>query len=320
MTPDCSRTVTTIAWSLAGIAGFGFLGGRRVRQGWVFELASHFRLQYVWILFASAALWLLMRQWVFAGLAAGLALIALARLIIPVRPRRAPPPQGPISRVLLANVLSSNRSYELMWRAIRESQPDLIVLEEVTTAWLTALQALQSDYPFSQVAFYTRRFGILLASRLPVEHVEARRIGGVGLPSLIARVRIGARCVTVIATHLLSPKTPRQTKLRDQQFLMIAQFVRQQPGPVMVLGDLNMTPWSPAFQEFLRATHLQDSRVGFGLQPSWPVCIPFARIPIDHGLVSSEIIVHKRQLGPKVGSDHYPVIIEFSVHEGASAA
>jgi len=43
------------------------------------------------------------------------------------------------------------------------------------------------------------------------------------------------------------------------------------------------------------------------------VLVPLLGIPIDHCLVSPEIIVTKRSVGPSVGSDHYPVIIDFSI-------
>jgi len=76
---------------------------------------------------------------------------------------------------------------------------------------------------------------------------------------------------------------------------------------------MNGTPWSPFFKDFLLSSGLRDSREGFRLQPTWPTWFPPAWIPIDHALVSSSVVVHDRRVGPNVGSDHYPVIIDFSI-------
>jgi endonuclease/exonuclease/phosphatase (EEP) superfamily protein YafD len=36
-------------------------------------------------------------------------------------------------------------------------------------------------------------------------------------------------------------------------------------------------------------------------------------VPIDHCLVSPEITILDRRLGPAVGSDHYPLIVDFII-------
>ncbi|MEE8238524.1 MAG: endonuclease/exonuclease/phosphatase family protein, partial [Nitrososphaerales archaeon] len=93
----------------------------------------------------------------------------------------------------------------------------------------------------------------------------------------------------------------------------VSKSVSDQEDPILLLGDLNITPWSPIFKDFLRSTGLRDSREGFGLQPSWPTWFPPAWIPIDHVLVSSNVTVYDRKIERDIGSDHYPVIVDFSV-------
>ena len=102
-------------------------------------------------------------------------------------------------------------------------------------------------------------------------------------------------------------------KIRVRHFEELVQLISNQPDVVLVLGDLNMTFRSSLFQWFLRESGLRDSRRGFGWQATWPVAVPLLATPIDHGLVSHEINVLNRELGPNVGSDHFPVILEFSI-------
>jgi endonuclease/exonuclease/phosphatase (EEP) superfamily protein YafD len=77
-----------------------------------------------------------------------------------------------------------------------------------------------------------------------------------------------------------------------------------------VVGDLNVTPWSPTFRDLLQAPGLVDTARGRGLRGTWPVCLPGMRIPIDHCLVSGDLQVLDRQVGPGVGSDHFPVMAD----------
>ena len=48
-------------------------------------------------------------------------------------------------------------------------------------------------------------------------------------------------------------------------------------------------------------------------EPTWPTYNPLLWIPIDHCLVSPEIIVTDRQIGPDVGSDHYPIVVDLQL-------
>lgn len=305
--------VVVAAWLACLATVMGFLGS----WGWLFELASHFRLQYCWLLIGSAVLLAVAREWPEAALAACGALIN-GFLLAPLRAMAVPSADGSkghIVRVLSANLFSShNRSYERVRRLIREANPDLIVLTEVTQAWRVALQDQQANYAFSKVVARPGGAGIMMLSRIPFEHVEVVRSGGVGLPSIVARLQLHEeRRLTVIGTHSHSPVTPTRAKLRDRQLRALADFISSREGPRLVLGDLNTTSWSPIFQDFLRRTKFRDSRIGFGLQPTWPVAIPPLQIPIDHCLVSSEVAVHRREVWGDIGSDHYPIVVDVSI-------
>ncbi len=79
----------------------------------------------------------------------------------------------------------------------------------------------------------------------------------------------------------------------------------------IVVGDMNSTEGSPHFADFLRRAGLRDSRLGFGRQPSWPTGWPY-RIALDHAFVSDDLAVLERRLGPSIGSDHFPLILDLS--------
>lgn len=120
--------------------------------------------------------------------------------------------------------------------------------------------------------------------------------------------------LTLVVTHPLPPLAG--FVVRNLQLAHIAK-ARQEWGPdVIVSGDLNISSWSPYFQDLVRESGLRDSQLGFGVQPSWPAgLLPVMRIPIDHVLVSENFVVLKRELGPDIGSDHLPVYVELGLKE-----
>ena len=299
------------SWSvIAWLACAGTVLAWGARWGWPIELACHFRVQYAWVLGVSAACFAVGRRPLAAAIAGAAAAINLGYILPLYRRDAAPTHPGVSCRIFLANLLAANSSHALLQRAIRAADPDLVILEEFTQEWLAALGDVAADYPHSEAVILERGFGIIIFSRLPFTQAGVKYLEDAGPPPVIARVRVGDTHLTVIATHPLSPTTPRRFHYRNQQLLQLTPLVLAQREPVVVVGDLNMTSWSPAFQEFLRRTKLRNSCRGFGVQPSWPVWVPPLRIPLDHCLVSSDIVVRKRRLGPHVGSDHLPVIVD----------
>ena len=306
------EVLTRGALIIAGLACAGTVMAMGARMAWLCELASPFRLQYAWALCASAPFLFAAQQWPAAILAVGLALINL-RAIAPFYKKVAPRAGGRTMRALFANVFWLNRSSEAVRRLIREVHPDIIVLTEVNERWLSALRDLAAEYPCFKAVLHPNGFGILLCGRSHTQRHEVLRIREVGLLAVLAPLQIHQQRITVIGAHPASPVTPTRMRVRNRQLDRLAKLVIQQQGPLIVLGDLNATSWSPAFQDLLRTTQLRDSRIGFGLQPTWPASISSLRIPIDHCLVSPEVVVHQRYVGPQIGSDHLPVIVEFSI-------
>ena len=86
---------------------------------------------------------------------------------------------------------------------------------------------------------------------------------------------------------------------------LLGAYRRRSRLPTVVAGDLNATPWSPAFNE------LDDLglRRATGLAPTWPSALHgISGIPIDHVPASRHWRLVASGRGPDPGSDHRPVI------------
>jgi len=90
----------------------------------------------------------------------------------------------------------------------------------------------------------------------------------------------------------------------------LADLIRELTDPVILLTDFNATSWSSNFQDLTTATGLRDSRIGFGVQPTWPAQLPGLRVPIDHCLVSPKIEIHDRRVTANAGSDHFGIYLD----------
>lgn len=287
------------------------------RRHWMLDLLTCFRVQYVLALTPLVLLFLWGRRWKLAALP----VLALVYNLVMVSPAfiliTQPPAGGRSIRVVVANVLSSNQKHAKFITFIKKENPDFFLLMEVNRAWMKSLEVLENEYPYTVSFARQDNFGIALFSKFPLVDEEILTLGGRKLPSVFARVQVDdEHLLTVLGTHPLPPGSSRQTTGRNEQLVSLSKLAGKVEGPRLLLGDLNVTPWSPRFADVLQGSKLRDSRSGFGIQPTWPTGeLVMLRMPIDHVLVSKEVHIHDRRVGSNVGSDHYPVIVDFSIAE-----
>jgi endonuclease/exonuclease/phosphatase (EEP) superfamily protein YafD len=196
---------------------------------------------------------------------------------------------------------------------IRNENPDFFLVLEVDTRWQVALEDLQNDFTNSVIRARSDNFGIALYSRHAITSHRVVQLDDSKVPTIVTTIDLNGQNVCVVGTHPLPPIGRRRSELCDRHLKAIGELIGQLPTPVMVLGDLNTTSWSPHFRDLLKRSGLRDSRRGFGVQPTWPDEPWFLRIPIDHALVSEDLVVTQRYVGPDIGSDHLPIVVEFAV-------
>jgi len=314
--PFLTRLVLAGLVSGTFLAGVGTLAGFLARWHWRLELFSHFRMQYLGGLVVLALLFGALKRFHWATAAGLLALINLtliAPLYLPAHPFQNPP-ETPTYRVFLMNVLTRNPEKEAVLRLIEAADPDFIVLVEVDQKWLDALPLEARGYRFWVAHPRDDNFGLALFSRFPLEGSEILDLGGNGLESVVGVATLEGHRVTFLGSHPPPPTSERSAAQRNRQLLALARYAAAQSGPLLLLGDFNLTSSSPYFSDILHQSGLGDSRKGFGVQATWPTFWPaWMNIPIDHVLVSPDIRVIHREVGGPAGSDHRPVVLDFVV-------
>lgn len=308
-------------WGLAEVAGgllclatiTGFLG----RLWWLLELTSHFRLHLAIALGALAALWALKRRWRLAATCIAFALVNAVLALALVWPSATETlPSGGRLRLASINVHTENERSDLVLKFLQDADVDVILLMEVNERWMTALSPLYTNYPYRLSEVREDNFGIALLSRIPLTNPGVVEIGNAEVPSVIADITVHEQTIHLVGTHPLPPGSSANARLRNEQLAEVANHARSQSLPVIVLGDLNVTPWSPYFADLLTHGGLKDTSQGRGMFGSWPAWSPGLRIPLDHCLASPTILVADKWLGPQLESDHLPMLIDLILTSG----
>lgn len=276
--------------------------------GWPFELFAHFRAQYA----VAAALVAVVLVWRRRAVAAGIAVLLVVWNALPVVQRAlAESPSlactGPAFTVATVNLQFSNRSQQTALAWLAEHPVDLIVVQELTGAWAQAL-AGSDAHPHRFLLTREDPYGIGVLSRWPLESAGAIDLAGDGLPSVEGIVEIEGRRVRLLGLHTHWPVLPEVARMRDTTLGGAAGIARASDLPVILLGDLNLTPDSPEFTRLLDESALRDVVSGRRWRPTWQAGFWPLALRIDHVLVSPQLCVEAVEVGPSIGSDHRPVI------------
>jgi endonuclease/exonuclease/phosphatase (EEP) superfamily protein YafD len=281
--------------------------------GWPFELFAHFRWQI-----GAAALVLVLAAALLRRRAS--LLVACAALLLQVTPALWAGPQaseahasatcdGPRLRIATVNLWYANPESRGLLAWLAESEPDVIVLQELTPVWIDALASTAPVYPYRRLLAREDPYGMGVLSRRPLGQVTALDLAGDGLPSLQATVDLDGQPLQVLALHTRWPVTPALQRARDRALQRAAALAGGQPSASIVLGDFNLTPYAPAFARLVQSSGLRDALDGRAWRPTWQASFWPLALPIDHVLVPPDACVLDTAIGPDIGSDHRPVLV-----------
>ena len=280
------------------------------RHGWALDLLSHFRLQYL-LACAVALLYALLRRRTWLAVAAFVSLLWNAQLIHAVHQTAEAPaaPTGKPLRLMTWNVLTDNpRQRDVLEHALA-ADADILCLVEVDDTWHKSLEPLRTRYPHRVEVLNEGNFGIACYTRLPLKSSEVRRFTRWRLPVVLLNLDHLGRPLTFIGMHPEPPVGGTNANEWQQQLSGIATLVAGLSSEVIVAGDFNATPWCEGMRLLREKGGLEFRSVDPVWPPTWGRHLPMM-IPIDHVLVKPGLIIQKRTLGPELGSDHCPVLVE----------
>lgn len=279
------------------------------------DLLAHFAP--VW--FAGALIAALIALFAFSGLARWLilavslvGLVAAARLMLPEFTRSTGPHTGADApgqlKIIQFNVWDRDEDPVGAVDWIAGQHPDIVVLEETTPEFRRLVEAKTgwtSPCRDCEVMIYSPR----PAQVTPLPKPPGPRPG----PLAHATFTDANGPFTVIGVHNAWPTDGADQQRQEKRLAaVIAAFPRER---TIVAGDFNSTPWSFSRRYWDAAFGIpRRDRAIF----SWPagkmekahrrLRIPIAILPIDHVYAGPGWATVSVTRGPKLGSDHYPIV------------
>lgn len=234
---------------------------------------------------------------------------------------------GPGTRVLKViqfNAHSEKSADDKAFHAwLKAQDADLVCLIETPWSFARVQPWVREMYPYRVEPSLGLEWPNLLLSKYPLELLEMEADNPEHMFSFVARRSVtvtlpasdgsaGAR-IAWTAMHPVSPrrdsswrKSLRETE-RDAGILR--RFMDGNPDtPVLVTGDFNSAPTGRLHQMFRAITGLT------GWSPvmsagTWPSNLPpLLSAPIDRVWTSGQVRVTKLEVGPRLASDHRPVV------------
>jgi endonuclease/exonuclease/phosphatase (EEP) superfamily protein YafD len=273
------------------------------------DILTHFALIYLFAAGAAVALALFLRNWgrptvlALSGVAAAASLaLVLPEFLRPEGPKAPADASGQI-KVIQLNALRTNTEIGRIadWLIVQdpdivtitEARPDLRDLIKRRTGWQVA-GAAGSLMIFSQERRIT-----MDRPHLPK---DAR------MSYVNATYPSASGPYEVVTAHICWP-TGRNHQAQHRQ---LRRLIAALPHDRLILaGDLNSAPWSFALRRTERGLGLTRRDKGMPTFPAdrrgfwWPYPV----LPIDHVYAGPGWATVKVERGPRLGSDHYPVIV-----------
>lgn len=298
--------IALVAAALATV--LGALGGAH----WLLELFSHFIVWHALLASVAIVLFSILRRWRWSLVACA---VMAAQLSVPLYwylPGDTTTLE-PNLRILLANVHTANLDKQSFLDLVSASNPDVICVQETDDAWAEALAVLETDYPVNSIVSRSDNFGIAFYSRLPGAMTGVLFQKEHRLPALSATIEVEGRRIAILDLHTLPPMGYFMAQRRGLQLNSAREWLEAQSDPAILVGDLNLTMFSPEYCRFTKDLGLHNARKGFGPLGTWPAWVPFARLPLDQCLVRGDLAVVNCAIGPDIGSDHLPIIVDLHV-------
>ena len=290
---------------------FGYYGA----ETWWLDNLGNLQLQW-----AFAAMLLLVLGIRLPGILLGILTLSYVLLIgIHFAPFYWPTPAAakaaPVLRVAQLNLRYWNPDIDTIVADLASQPYDVVVLQEISDESLASVSRLTATYPHSIGSASAARFGSrhALFSRWPLVDRQVHDLGYLEGRVIDVGVEFepAATTVRMITLHPGAPRSETLWQLRNSTLAFVGGLVDNSGHPwQMVIGDLNVSPWSVHWRPLVESGKLENTARGQGYFPSWsPISgNRFGRYLtstyLDHSLVTEGLTTLGKTYRTVPGSDH----------------
>jgi len=277
---------------------------------------------------------LLLRRRIAAALLVLPLLVCLSIYVPPFlpRPALAAPEDAPQLSVLSYNLKSQAVNFEPLTQVIREADADVVALQELSEAAAAHLEmAFAAEYPYRalhpQPGAPIPGQGIL--SRYPITGDAYWRIY---LGHQRVTLDVAGQAITVYNVHPGQPLSPGGFTRRLEEITAVLNRVRAEAGPLLLVGDFNMSDQSDPYREITAWYGDAYRQAGAGMGFTFPAGVPqfqalsdtvrlriFPLARLDYIFYDAAFLPVAARVWPDSGgSDHHPVLATLALVEYAA--
>ncbi len=304
----------TAALAAALLSALALAGGYFNELHPALDSLSHFRLHLAVLIGASGIALLLLRCPLPAALGLVIASATLAGTLTytPLTAQAGTSGPMPHYRLMQLNLRYNHGDPSQALSIIAGERPDVVTLNEVSTMWRGRLAPLEASYPHRIICETDNPIGsVAILSRRPFASGRSPRCGDKG-SFAVAPIDFGGRVAEIAAVHIGWPWPFGQTN----DVADLSRDLAALGDTVLLAGDFNAAPWSATVRTVARAGGLTIAK---GIGPTWlhramPEALRrTAGLPIDQVMWRGRIEILSAATGPDAGSDHLPVMIDFTL-------
>jgi endonuclease/exonuclease/phosphatase (EEP) superfamily protein YafD len=294
---------------------------------WWADLFSHFYFQYFWascltFIFAILIRYKGMTFMAMASMAVAYTIMMHSLWLypseLPIRPQI--PDAAKLVRIAHVNALILNDNEKSIDALLASQAPDIINIQEAGFKLFEHVSKdLKAQYPYQLHDPRSDSYGTIFLSKLPITGGENIPIKGIKYTSKIYRIELQwptGRKFDIYSLHGYQPLHGAEaTDHRNIELIQLGSLLLNNKNPAIMVGDLNITPYSPVFRNHLiRRSGYQFLGQGeWPVTPTWPQFLRFKpfQIQIDHMLYDPEAFAVKGwKTAPYEGSDHKALIAD----------
>lgn len=254
---------------------------------WGLELFSHFLPVYV-VLWATAAI--LLKNKMHKALCGGLMILGGVYVFAPYTFTSN---ESPTNTLIWYNINLNNKNFSSESAFLREQNANYLATTELNFA-LPEWQSLAAAYPYACEVQEDSPFAISIRAQKALWSCEILHFDA------YPAIRVFDGKTWIYALHPPPPITDELAESRRSYLQHASDDIRQREK-VLVVGDLNTTPYSPVFREFVARAAVKTGRKHF--RPTWQHLLN-----LDHALSRHAITVTPLNWRH---SDHRPLKITF---------
>jgi endonuclease/exonuclease/phosphatase (EEP) superfamily protein YafD len=222
----------------------------------------------------------------------------------------------PSMRIVSANVDADNPEPAQLLAQLLAERADLVTLVEYTPEWERVVDGsgFRERYPYAVEHPRDGEAGMAIFSRRPL--VGATELEVAGTPLLRVRVALGDEPVTVFGFHAV--RADVDFARHRAQHAALREQIGSDPHRVVIVGDFGATQYNRVMASLeSHGVHSAHEEAGRGFATTYPngkgnLLTNLLRRRLDHAYLSGDLATLRIDEGKGSGSDHRPVILEFT--------